>query len=29
VHEAFGASNSFILYATGAFMLVFFVTMLW
>ena len=29
VHEAYGASNSFILYAMGAFILVFLVIMVW
>jgi hypothetical protein len=29
VHEAYGASNSFILYAMGGFILVFIVIMLW
>lgn len=29
VHEAYGASNSFILYAMGAFILVFLAIMLW
>lgn len=29
VHEAYGASNSFILYAMGAFILVFLLIMLW
>jgi len=29
VHEAYGASNGFILYAMGAFILVFLVIMLW
>jgi len=29
VHEAFGASNSFILYAMGAFILVLLLIMLW
>jgi hypothetical protein len=29
VHEAFGASNSFILYALGAFILVFLLIMFW
>lgn len=29
VHEAYGASNSFILYAMGAFILVFLVIMFW
>lgn len=29
VHEAYGASNSFILYAMGAFLLAFLVIMLW
>ena len=29
VHEAYGASNGFILYAMGAFLLAFFVIMLW
>lgn len=29
VHQAYGASNSFILYAMGAFLLVFLVIMLW
>ena len=29
VHQAYGASNSFILYAMGAFILVFLLIMLW
>ncbi|HEV7992911.1 MAG TPA: hypothetical protein VGP25_13860 [Gemmatimonadaceae bacterium] len=29
VHEAYGASNSFILYAMGAFLLVFLIIMIW
>jgi hypothetical protein len=29
VHQAYGASNSFILYAMGAFLLVFLLIMLW
>jgi hypothetical protein len=29
VHQAYGASNSFILYAMGAFILVFLIIMLW